>query len=71
MHLRELPAVDVVVVPALGTMTAEGTFSALAAPGTRAIIRVLAALDLGVTTVASACTGVQEPGLGECLTIDD
>ncbi len=58
MHLRELPAVDVVVVPALGTMTAEDTLSALAAPGSRAIIRVLAALDPGVTTVAAACTGV-------------
>ena len=31
MHLRELPAVEVVVVPALGTMTAEDTLSALAA----------------------------------------
>ena len=31
MHLRDLPAVDVVVVPALGTMTAEDTLSALAA----------------------------------------
>jgi|GEM_PF-202118 len=57
-HLRELPAVDVVVVPALGTMTAEDTLSALAARGSRAIIRVLADLDPGATTVAAACTGV-------------
>ena len=58
MHLRELPAVDVVVVPALGTMTADDTLSALAGRGSRAIIGVLAGLDPGVTTVAAACTGV-------------
>ena len=58
MHLRELPAVDVVVVPALGTMTAEDTLSALAARGTRAIIKALGDLDPGRTTVAAACTGV-------------
>src|SRR5258708_17492366 len=45
MHLRDLPAVDVVVVPALGTMTAEDTLSALAAPGSRAIFTALARLD--------------------------
>jgi transcriptional regulator GlxA family with amidase domain len=58
MHLRELPAVDVVVVPALGTMTAEDTLSALAARGSRAIIKALGDLDPGATTVAAACTGV-------------
>src|SRR5258708_82857 len=58
MHLRDLPAVDVVVVPALGPMTAEDPLSALAAPGSRAIIRALGDLDPGVTTVAAACTGV-------------
>jgi transcriptional regulator GlxA family with amidase domain len=58
MHLRDLRAVDVVVVPALGTMTAEDTLSALAAPGSRAIIRALGDLDPGATTVAAACTGV-------------
>jgi hypothetical protein len=30
MHPRELPALDVAVVPALGTMTAADTLSALA-----------------------------------------
>jgi transcriptional regulator GlxA family with amidase domain len=58
MHPRDLPAVDVVVVPALGTMTAEDTLSALAAPASRAIIAVLGGLDPAVTTVAAACTGV-------------
>jgi transcriptional regulator GlxA family with amidase domain len=58
MHLRDLPAVDVVVVPALGTMTAEDTLSALEARATQAIIRVLGGLDPGVTTIAAACTGV-------------
>src|SRR5258707_1105195 len=58
MPLGELPAAEVVVVPARGTMTAEDTLSALAARGSRAIIRVLGGLDPGVTTVAAACTGV-------------
>jgi len=58
MHLRELPTVDVVVVPALGTMTAEATLSALAARTTRAIIRTVGGLDPRTTTVAAACTGV-------------
>jgi len=58
MHLRELQAVDVVVVPALGTITAEDTLSALAARVSRAIIAVLGDLDPDVTTVAAACTGV-------------
>ena len=58
MHLRELQAVDVVVVPALGTMTAEDTVSALAARTTRAIIRTVGGLDPRTTTVAAACTGV-------------
>ena len=39
MHLRDLPAVEVVVVPALGTMTAADTLSVLAARATRAVIR--------------------------------
>src|SRR5215813_125421 len=56
MHLHELPAVD--VVPALGTMTAEDTLSALAARATRAIINAVGDLDPGTTTVAAACTGV-------------
>src|SRR5258708_35669565 len=58
MHLRELSAVDVVVVPALGTRPAEDTLSARAARDSRAIVRVLADLDPRVTTIAAACTGV-------------
>jgi transcriptional regulator GlxA family with amidase domain len=58
MRLRDLPAVDVVVVPALGTMTAEDTLSALGARATRAVIRAVGDLDPGTTTVAAACTGV-------------
>jgi len=58
MHLRGLQALDVVVVPALGTMTAEDTLCALAARAIRAIITVLGDLDPDVTTVAAACTGV-------------
>jgi transcriptional regulator GlxA family with amidase domain len=58
MLLRELPAVDVVVVPALGTMTVDDTLSALVARTTRAIIRAVGDLDPHTTTVAAACTGV-------------
>ena len=58
MNLCELAAVDVVVVPALGTMTAEDTLSALAGRTSRAIIKVLGDLDPDVTTIAAACTGV-------------
>jgi transcriptional regulator GlxA family with amidase domain len=58
MHPRDLPAADVVVVPALGTMTAEDTLSALAAPGNRAIIGALGGLDPAAVTIAAACTGV-------------
>jgi transcriptional regulator GlxA family with amidase domain len=58
MHPRDLPAVDVVVVPALGTMTAEDTLRALEAHASRAIIQVLGGLDPAVTTIAAACTGV-------------
>jgi transcriptional regulator GlxA family with amidase domain len=58
MHLRELPAVDVVVVPALGTMTADDTLSALAAGATRSVIRAVGGLDPDTTTIAAACTGV-------------
>lgn len=58
LPLRDLPAVDVVVVPALGTMTAEDTLSALAAPASRAIIRAVGGLGPAAATVAAACTGV-------------
>ena len=58
MHPRDLPAVDVVVVPALGTMTAEDTLGALAARASQAIVQVLGELDPAVTTIAAACTGV-------------
>jgi transcriptional regulator GlxA family with amidase domain len=58
MPLRDLPAADVVVVPALGTMTAEDTLRALTAPTSRAIITALGGLDPGTATIAAACTGV-------------
>jgi transcriptional regulator GlxA family with amidase domain len=58
MPVRELGSVDVVVVPALGTMTAEDTLSALTADAIRAVVKVLGDLDPDVTTVAAACTGV-------------
>jgi hypothetical protein len=54
MPLRELPAVKVVVVPALGTMTAADTLRALAARATRAVIRAVGTSPARITTSADA-----------------
>jgi transcriptional regulator GlxA family with amidase domain len=55
--LAELDDLDIVVVPALGTMDEADTTAALGTPDTR---RLVAALDrlAPSTTVAAACTGV-------------
>jgi hypothetical protein len=66
MHPRELPGVDVVVVPALGTMTAEDTLGALAARASRvpaaaggaadsAALRVVRGLAVAGRFPAGAC----------------
>jgi hypothetical protein len=51
---RERSAVEVVVVPALETMTAADTLSALAAPATRAVIRAVGTSPARTTTGADA-----------------
>ena len=56
--LSELGDFDVVVVPALGTLTAEATFDALRSRGARSVIQALGRLDEASTRIAAACTGV-------------
>jgi hypothetical protein len=53
-HLSDLPAVDVVVAPALETMTAEDALSAPAARATRAVISAVGTSPAGTTTSAKA-----------------
>ncbi len=55
--LAELDRFDVVVVPALGTLTATDTVSVVDGGAARSMIRALATLDPG-TRLAAACTGV-------------
>jgi transcriptional regulator GlxA family with amidase domain len=56
--LRELNDLDLVVVPALGTITASDTEAALETTAGRAMVRALAALDPTRSRIAAACTGV-------------
>ena len=56
--LRELDDLDVVVVPALGTMSAPATEAALDGPTGRSLVRAIRGIDTGTTRVAAACTGV-------------
>ena len=56
--LRELDDLDVVVVPALGTITAHQTEAALESRTGRAMVRALGSLDPARSRVAAACTGV-------------
>jgi transcriptional regulator GlxA family with amidase domain len=58
MGLGELSCLDVVVLPALGTMTASDTVSTIDRRDIRSQIREVAKLDTTRTTVAAACTGV-------------
>ncbi|MEM9135481.1 MAG: helix-turn-helix domain-containing protein [Actinomycetota bacterium] len=56
--LDDLGACDVIVVPALGTLTAEATRERLAGSGARAIRAALEGVDPTVSRLAAACTGV-------------
>ena len=56
--LRELDDLDVVVVPALGTITAHQTEAALESRTGQAMVRALESLDPARSRVAAACTGV-------------
>ncbi len=56
--LADLAAQDLVIVPALGTLTAVDTADAIATRSARAVIGALGALDPERTRIAAACTGV-------------
>jgi transcriptional regulator GlxA family with amidase domain len=56
--LRELDDLDVVVVPALGTLTGPDTEASVESAGGRAIVRAMRAVDPQRTQLAAACTGV-------------
>ena len=56
--LSECGDFDVVVVPALGTLTAAATNDALQSRDARSVIESLKRLDDATTQIAAACTGV-------------
>jgi len=56
--LTELDDVDVVVVPAMGTMTGPATEAALDSRTGRSVVRALRSLDPDRVRFAAACTGV-------------
>lgn len=56
--LDGLDAFDLVMVPALGTLTADDTAARLEGRRARSVIKAIGALDPSTTTVAAACTGV-------------
>lgn len=56
--LSDLSDCDVVIVPALGTLTGEKTRECLEGVGARTIRSSLEAIDLTTTSLAAACTGV-------------
>jgi transcriptional regulator GlxA family with amidase domain len=56
--LRELGDLDVVVVPALGTLTGPDTEATLDGRDGRALVRALGAVDPVTARLAAACTGV-------------
>jgi len=71
--LSELADLDVVVVPALGTITGPDTELALASSAGRRVVRALQTVDPDRVRLAAACTGVftlAETGLldGRCVT---
>src|SRR3546814_6178682 len=58
LPLSESGDFDVVVVPALGTLTAAATNDALQSRDARSVIESLRRLDDATTQIAAACTGV-------------
>jgi transcriptional regulator GlxA family with amidase domain len=56
--LRELDGLDLVVVPALGTMTSAATIAGVESAAGKTVIRALEAVDPTRCRVAAACTGV-------------
>ncbi len=66
--LSDLPGFDVVIVPALGTLTASATAAALDGRPGRSVVGALGALE-ATTRIAAACTGVF--ALAEAGRLDD
>lgn len=56
--LAELGECDMVIVPALGTLTGNATHAALQSRGGRAILGALGEIDPATTQLGAACTGV-------------
>ena len=56
--LTDLGDPDVLIVPALGTLTAADTTEALRGASGRSVIRAIASIDPAATRIAAACTGV-------------
>jgi transcriptional regulator GlxA family with amidase domain len=56
--LRELDDLDLVVVPAVGTITGPGIEAAVESSAGQAVVRALAAIDPTRLRIAAACTGV-------------
>ena len=56
--LRELDDLDLVVVPALGTMTGPDIEAAVESRAGRDVVRALGAIDSTQSRIAAACTGV-------------
>src|SRR3954469_10644583 len=56
--LSELDDVDIVVVPAMGTMTGPATEAALDSSTGRSVVRALRSVDPDRVRFAAACTGV-------------
>src|SRR5215468_6828050 len=56
--LAELDDVDIVVVPAMGTMTGPATEAALESRTGRSVVRALRSVDPDRVRFAAACTGV-------------
>jgi len=56
--LSDLDQFDVVIVPALGTLTTPDTVEALSGRAGSSMIRALGEIDTSTTRIAAACTGV-------------
>jgi transcriptional regulator GlxA family with amidase domain len=56
--LRDLDAFDVVVVPAIGTLSGPETEARLDSPNGRSLVRAIGSVDPAATQLAAACTGV-------------
>jgi transcriptional regulator GlxA family with amidase domain len=56
--LQELDDLELIVVPALGTLTGPDTVASVESRAGRAVVRALRMVDPGRSRIAAACTGV-------------